>query len=195
MERTGETLAPRPEEIHIEGERIYLRPLVEKDITNRYLSWFRDPKVTRFLEARNLTHEEACAYLIEGWKTGSYYMFAICLRLDDFHIGNVKVGPIDWKHRICDLVTLIGDKDYWGQGLATEAIKLGSKLAFEAFQIRKLSGGIYSENIGSIRSYLKAGWMEEGRLRGHYILEGKIMDRVCVSCFNPEYFPEKDKTP
>ncbi|MBN2569188.1 MAG: GNAT family N-acetyltransferase, partial [Deltaproteobacteria bacterium] len=121
-----------------------------------------------------------------------YYMYAVMSKGDSKHIGNLKVGPIDWKHRTSDLVMVIGDRDYWGKGLATEAIKLGNRIAFEIHDLRKLSGGMYSDNIASIKCYLKADWIVEAVLQGHYILNGKILDRICVSCFNPKYFDFKN---
>ena len=185
MKMKGKTPLDKPTEARIEGERIYLRPLEEKDITERYLSWFRDPEVTRFLEARDLTRQAVLDHLEEGRRSGTYFMFAICLRGNDLHVGNLKVGPMDRKHGISDLVTVIGDKGHWGRGLATEAVRLGTRLAFEVYGVRKLYGGMYAENLGSIRAYLKAGWTEEARLGDHYVSDGKVMDRVCVCAFRP----------
>jgi len=175
------------DKIVAQGERIYLRELVEDDVTDRYLSWFRDPKVTEFLEARNLTRKDVIDYIRAGKETATYYMFAICLNESGLHVGNLKVGPIDRKHMLSDLVTVIGDKKYWGMGLATEAIKLGIFVAFNYYKIRKLSAGMYSDNMASYNSYIKAGFIEEARLKNHYVLNRKIMDRICVSCFNPKY--------
>ena len=92
---------------------------------------------------------------------------------------------------VSDLVTVIGDTSYWAMGIATEAIKLGSKIAFKVYDIRKLSGDIYSENIGSVKAYTKAGWTIEAVLKGHAIVNGKVMDRIFVSCFNPRYFNDQ----
>ena len=117
-------------------------------------------------------------------------MYAVCLIENDQHIGNLKVGPIDNKQKISDLVTVIWNKAYWGKGLASEAIKLGNKLAFEKHNIRKLNGGMYSDNVGSIKAYTRAGWIIEGTLQNHYMHNGKLQDRVIVSCFNPSYFSE-----
>ncbi|MBE0351607.1 GNAT family N-acetyltransferase [Pseudoalteromonas lipolytica] len=171
-------------------KNIYLRPLIETDITETYLEYFKDDDVLLFLEVTNseLTRESVIAYIKNGVETKDYYMYAICLIENDQHIGNLKIGPIDRKQKISDLVTVIWNKSYWGKGLASEAIKLGNKLAFEKHNIRKLHGGMYSDNIGSIKAYTKAGWIIEATLQNHYILNGKLQDRVIVSCFNPSYF-------
>ena len=90
-----------------------------------------------------------------------------------------------------DLVTVIWDEEYWGKGLATESIKLGNKLAFEKYNIRKLTGGMYSSNIGSVKAYTKAGWIIEATHQNHYIVNGKLEDKIIVSCFNPTFFPNE----
>lgn len=169
------------------SERIHLRELNHKDVTDRYLSWFNDDDVTRFLEVRNLKRQEVIEYMDYGRNTGSYFMHAICANENSLHIGNLKIGPISQKHGLSDMVTVIGDKRFWGKGIATESIKLGMKIAFNIYKIRKLSASMYSDNIGSIKAYINAGWLEEARLKAHCRIKGKIVDCVYVACFNPSY--------
>ena len=170
--------------------KVFLRELLHADVTDYYLSWFKDGVVTSFLEVDGnaLTQKMVTDYIDEGIATKNYYMYAICLIENNQHIGNLKVGPINRKHAIADLVCVIGDKNYWGMGLATEAITLGNKIAFEKYNIRKLHGQIYADNIGSIKAYCKAGWIIEGVIKGRYLVNGKQMDQVLVSCNNPNFF-------
>ena len=172
------------------NDKLYLRTLTHNDINDNYLSWFKDGEVTSFLEVNGnkLTKQMVTDYIDEGIKTESYYMYAICTIENDLHIGNLKVGPINRKHHVADLVCVIGDKRFWGKGLATQAIALGNKLAFEKYQIRKLHGQIYADNIGSIKAYCKAGWIIEGVIEGRYLVNGKPMDQILVSCNNPMFF-------
>ena len=173
--------------------KIYLRKLVESDINDRYLNSFRDKNVIYFLEVdgEKLTQQSVINYINEGSNSKEYFMYAICLSENNQHIGNVKIGPIDYKHMRSDLVTVLWDVEHWGKGIATEAIKEGNKIAFEVYNIRKLNGGIYENNIGSINAYIKAGWFIEANLKDHYILNGKYLDRDVVSCFNPNYDQQK----
>ncbi|GAB4207616.1 MAG: GNAT family protein [Bacteroidia bacterium] len=170
--------------------RVYLRELTHDDVNEEYLSWFRDNQVTSFLEVdgKSLTKKIVEDYIDEGRNTGNYYMYAICYKDNNKHIGNLKIGPINKKHLVSDLVCVIGDKNYWGKGLATEAIQLGNQLAFEKYNIRKLHGQIYADNIGSIKAYCKAGWIIEGVIKGRYLVNGAPMDQILVSCNNPKYF-------
>ena len=177
-------------------EKIFLRPLLEEDVIEKYLSWFKDPEVTNFLEVdgNSLTKQKVIDYIEEGKKTKTYYMYAVCLTENKKQIGNIKVGPINHKHGLSDLVVVIGDKKYWGKGLASEAIKKGMEIAFKEYNIRKLSGSIHSGNAGSIKAYTNAGWFIEGTLKDQFVVNGEFHDRIMVGCFNPKYYKKRGKT-
>jgi RimJ/RimL family protein N-acetyltransferase len=172
-----------------QGFRLYLRELKASDVNENYLEWFNDNAVLKFLEVKKgqLTTESVIEYIENGRETKSYFMYAICTVEGDKHIGNIKVGPINYQHMTSDLVAVIGDTSQWGKGYGVEAIKLGNKLAFEKYNIRKLSGGIYSGNKGSVKAYTQAGWIIEGTLQNHFMNGHKYADKILVSCFNPAY--------
>lgn len=172
-----------------DGGRIYLKELREDDVTERYLSWFQDLAVTEFLDSKRITRDDAIQYIRNGRESRSHFMYAVIAKDGGGHIGNLKVGPIQWAHLISDLVTVIGQREYWGKGLATEAIKIGNRIAFDVYGIRKLSGGIAEGNAGSLKAYTNAGWVREGTLKGHHLINGEPRDRIVVSCFNPRFFP------
>ena len=175
---------------------IAIRLMHESDINERYLSWFKDAEVTHYLDSKNLSFDDALTYYRSGKETGKRFQFAVCDASSGLHIGSVKLGDIDFKSRISDLVTVIGEKNYWGKGVATLAIRMASQLAFDNFNIRKLSGGIASSNIGSVKAYTAAGWVIEAILHSHHLLQnGQINDRIIVSCFNPLEMSDIPKFP
>ena len=179
---------------HDLGGPVYLRALAENDIDGRYVAWFADPEVTKFLEARDISRQDAIANLRHGNRSRLFFMHAICLAEDDRHIGNLKIGPIDRKHMTSDMVTVIGDRTAWGKGYAREAIHVGIKLAFEEHNIRKLSASIDSANVGSIKAYSAAGFEIETRLKDQFMLDGALTDKVYVACFNSEFRPDRKKS-
>jgi RimJ/RimL family protein N-acetyltransferase len=103
----------------------------------------------------------------------------------------LKLGLINKANKTSDLVALIGETGY-GKGIGTEAIKLRIKLAFEKHDLRKLLGGMYESNVGSIKAYTRAGWIVEGVLHGHYLNNDNNENRILVGCFNPNYFTQGD---
>ena len=172
---------------------IYLRPLTEGDFNDSYLAWFRDPHVTRFLDARSISRTDAIDHLQRGRVASAWQLHAICLMADDRHIGNLKIGPVHWGHMISDLVTVIGERDAWGRGYAREAIKLGVDIAFGKLNIRKLSASIDSRNLGSIKAYTAAGFHIETILKDQFMDTSTspplLSDKVFVACFNPKFQP------
>jgi [ribosomal protein S5]-alanine N-acetyltransferase len=153
--------------MNLSSPAVTLRPLEESDIDARYVAWFRDPDVTRFLDARDISREDALEYLREGRRTGRYRQLAICA--DGEHVGNVKIGPIQARHGVSDLVTVIGSRAHWGRGIASTAIRLAADIAFREIGLRKLSASIDSLNAGSLAAYTRAGFAVEGRLPRQFV--------------------------
>lgn len=154
-----------PMESHfIEGKRIYLREVREDDIGETYYTWMNDSETNRYMETR---------YFPQGMDTLRSYVkahtqkpdepwFAICLQENDRHIGNIKLGPINFYHRTADVSYFIGEKDCWGKGYATEAIGLVVQFAFDVLDLYKVNAGTYAGNIGSQKALEKNGFVREG---------------------------------
>ena len=175
----------------IKKNDIYIRLLSKNDITERYLSWFQDDLVTKFLDARNLSKKEVLNYIKNGQETRSYYIYAICLRHNHLHVGNIKIGPIKRKDGISDLVTVVGDNSYWGKGIARLAIMHAVNIGFNQGGIRKFSASINSLNSASVKAYTGAGLKVEATIKNYFYnkIENKIIisDKVFVGCENKNY--------
>ena len=174
--------------------RIYLQEIEVDHLDERVMLWFQDEELMKFYSSskNKITKDILVNAIAEGKKNNNVFTFGIYERAENKLIGMVKLGPINHAHKISDLATLIGDRDYLGKGLAVEAIRLGNKIAFERFDLRKLVSGMYESNTASIKAYTKADWIIEGRLQGHYLVDGCNEDRILVGCFNPKYFTDND---
>ena len=183
-------------EVSILSEEIFLRPLEVSDIQKEYVSWFNnnDGHLDYFTgSGRVFSKDIIVEDFIKGRDTLSWFYYLITNMHGDF-IGNVKIGPIDLVNKTSDLVCLVGNRRFLGAGIGSKAIALANHVAFESHDIRRLQGGMIADNIGSIKSYTRAGWVIEGRFKGYYLSHGKALDRVCVCCYNPKYFPSETKT-
>lgn len=67
-------------------------------------------------------------------------------------------------------------KDYWGQGIMTDAVKAYINYAFEELGLLKLVAHVFELNIGSARVLEKSGFQLEGRLRKHFRKDGVLYD-------------------
>lgn len=167
-----------------------LRPLKVSDIDSEYVSWYsnRDGHLNHFTGSRRSFNQQSILDdFYEGSKTGRWFYYLIETESGE-KVGNVKVGLIDSINMTSDLVCLVGNRKFIGKGLATKSIKIANQVAFFNHFIRRLQGGMYEDHIASFKAYIKAGWSEEARLKGYYWVDGKAVDRICVSCLNPKYF-------
>ena len=155
--------------IKINGSRLYLKELTIKDISEKYILWLNDPEVNQFLESRFSKHTlENVQKFVEGARQSeSTILLGIFVKDKMKHIGNIKIDQINIYHQHMSVGLMIGDKSEWGNGYATESIRMITKFAFEKLNISKISAGCYESNIGSKAAFEKSGYQVEGLLRSH----------------------------
>ncbi len=172
--------------------KIHLRELTEADINDDYCLWYKnDDNHLKYYTGsrRKFNKDTLLADYHEGIKSKKWYYYLIIDEEDNI-IGNVKIGPLDYNNKTSDVVCLIGNRKFLGKGIASKAIALATKLAFDQFDIRRVHGGMYAKNTASIRAYMRAGWYVEATMKGFYLSDGVSEDRICVACLNPAYFCE-----
>lgn len=164
------------------SERLLLRYLDVSDVGAAYEVWMNDPYVTRFLESRFVPHtqKDLRGFVHNMQENPSNHLLAVILRQIDRHVGNLKIGPVDSHHGTANIGILIGERDCWGRGIASEAIGLACGFAFGPLDLRKLTAGVYSNNHASIRAFEKAGFMREGVQKAQYISGGVPVDGILL---------------
>jgi len=81
----------------------------------------------------------------------------------------------------------IGERDYWGKGYGTDAMKLCIQFAFTELNAHRVSLGVHEYNPRAMRSYEKAGFRLEGRTRGDVMREGKRTDSFWMGILREEW--------
>lgn len=147
----------------MEGSAVSLRLVVDEDCTPRYVGWLADPVVNEYLETRwsEQTLESVRQFVATMTASTANYLFAIVRNSDALHIGNIKLGPINFHHRFADVSYFIGERSCWGHGYATEAIALAVAFAFERLGLYRVQAGLYAGNLGSRRALEKVGFSYE----------------------------------
>lgn len=172
----------------LKGSRIYLRPLRASDINSKYLAWLTDVEVTRYIDAVlfPVTKEDVKEYYRNIKASKIDLLFAIVENGGE-HIGNVKLGGINWVHRFADLGMMIGAEKSRGKGYGTEACTLLLKYAFYKLNLNKVFLGCHSNNTAAIRTYKKAGFRVEGSLRKMLYVDGKYVDKVLMGVLQSQF--------
>ncbi|MFQ5596589.1 MAG: GNAT family N-acetyltransferase [Nitrospiria bacterium] len=168
--------------MRVTGKRIYLKLLSPDDVTPVYIDWMQDEAVIQFLESRWTVYglDALKAYVKTLNEDPNAYLFGIFLLEDGRQIGNIKIGGIAPLHRFADIGLLIGEQSMRGQGIGTEAIQMATTYAFKELNLQKVVAGLYANNIGSHKAFLKAGWREAGRMKCHRFYKGGYVDEVLV---------------
>jgi ribosomal-protein-alanine N-acetyltransferase len=166
----------------VRGSLIYLRELEKEDVGEPYHGWMNDPEVVQYTESRFRSHsiDDLMDYVQQMTSDPSISMLAICRNDNNVHVGNIKLGPIDWHHRFGDTGLIIGDRGSWGKGYATDAISAICRYAFDVLKLHKLTASMYETNIGSYKAFLKAGFELEGKRSSQYLCEGDYTDMILM---------------
>ena len=158
--------------ISIESNRLLLRELNLNDVTDKYVSWLNDPKVTQYTESLFVshTHKSIQKYIKEVNQDPYAVLLGIFFKKNMQHIGNIKISSTskDRIHKRASIGFIIGEKEEWGKGYATEAIKLITEYGFNNLNITKICAGCRESNIGSKKAMVKAGYKVEGFFNSHF---------------------------
>lgn len=179
--------------VFLEGERIALRTFTAEDVSASYLEWMNDQAVTRYMDSGTfpVTRQDLVLFYETVAKASNQMLLAIILGSSGLHIGNIKIGPINWTHSKATIGIMIGDKGCWGKGYATEAVGLVVEHAFSSMNLNRLELGVCSENIGAIRSYEKAGFRIEGRFRKSGFYDGRFIDGIWMGMLRQDWCKKK----
>ena len=174
------------ENIIIKGDFFTLIPFSQEFVTTKYLSWLHDYKINKYLvKAGHKTSlseaKEYCEYLIQSPQD---IFLAIVINENNLHVGNVRLGPIDFDSKLCKFSMMIGDSNFHGKGLGTSIVQLCIDFAFKDLNMNKFYLDVVSENEPAVRVYQKCGMIEEGFLKNHLILGETAYNLKIFSCFN-----------
>ncbi len=167
----------------LEGRRVRLRPFSAPDITPAYLGWLQDPEVVRFSNQRFRTHTaETChAYLISFNGSPNHFL-SICDRETEAMLGTMTVYR-SAHHGTADIGIMVGERRVWGKGIGADAFSTVMATLLGSGEIRKVTAGTLSLNIGMIRIMEKAGMQHEATRHAQEIVEGVPVDVVYYARF------------
>lgn len=162
----------------INHSELFLRSLKVEDTSEKYLGWMNDIEIVKFTEQKNKKHnfQDIKNYVDEKQNSKFDLLFGIFHNSD--HIGNIKLGPINFNHKISEISFFIGEKKYMNKGIMTKVIKYLINFSFKKLSLEKITAGCYSNNLGSKKVLLKCGFTIEGKRRRHVIYEKKRIDTL-----------------
>jgi RimJ/RimL family protein N-acetyltransferase len=170
----------------IRGEKAKLRAIERQDLPI-FVRWFNDPEVRQYLAMympMSMAEEEK--WFERQLEDQDGRVFAIETE-DGAHIGNIGLHSIDWKNRRAYLGIVIGEKEYWGKGYGSDAIRTLLGFAFGEMNLHRVYLTVYAYNERAIRCYEKCGFQHEGRLREARFGDGRYHDELMMAILRKEF--------
>ena len=163
-------------------ERLFFRSLDANDANEKYKNWLEDSRVNQYLEVRHHIPDITMLkkYIIAMNDSTDSLLLGIFLR-EIQHIGNIKLGPIDWKNKRAGLGVMIGDRGSWCKGYATEAITAITHYALNQLNLNRVESSCYHSNIGSFKAFMKAGYEQEGSMKKYWNTETGYQDNIMMA--------------
>jgi len=119
--------------------------------------WLNDPEVVRWTRhvPGEATEESEWQYMKDCWRRGDNVLVII---YDGKPVGTICLfAPVEG---VSNVSIMIGERAYWGKGIATEAIRQIADYAFRFTSIQELWAGAVAGNVGSWCAFVKAGFHE-----------------------------------
>ena len=140
-----------------------LTPISMDDVTERYRRWLMDDEIVRHL-AVALTNRSMPAlrsYVRQAIDDPNRYFFVIKPLKNKENIGTISL-KVNRLHGTGSYGFLIGERDYWGTDAAFQAQGALLDFAFDVLSLRKITGGVYRDNITSHFNLRRLGFVKEG---------------------------------
>jgi RimJ/RimL family protein N-acetyltransferase len=160
---------------------VALRTLREDDVLSM-VSHCRDPDMQRWtMVPSSYEREDAYAWIERSraqWASGESAAFAIVLAGGDEYLGGIGVRSGPWP------VGEIGygvRREVRGRGVATRALQLLARWAFDELGLARLQLVTDVENVASQRVAERAGFTREGVLRQALEVKGRRSDCIMYS--------------
>lgn len=161
----------------LRGDKVTLRPAHEDD-AEHFVRWFADMEVTRYLARRMaVTLQQEQEFLKKVGESKDDVWWVIEAAGIEKAIGATGIHGINWLDANGMTGIVIGEKDFWRKGYATEAMRLRTRYAFRELNLHKLVTEVDTENEASRRALERSGYRMVGVRREQSFREGKWKDR------------------
>ncbi|MFC7723246.1 GNAT family N-acetyltransferase [Nonomuraea recticatena] len=170
------------------GDLVRLRALEPAD-SELMWRWYHDPEVGRWMNsAPPISLAQNMAKGLDRPRNTFEQMLLGIEPLDDPRlIGYVSLGDTDFVARDITLQSFaVGDRDAWGKGYATDALRVACRFVFEEIGMHRVTLWVAAENTAAIRAYERVGFVQEGRKRESFLTGGKLHDYLMMGLLESE---------
>lgn len=178
--------------VYLETDRLILRDMVPEDWEAVY-AYASDPEVTRFMfepQAPEIIRKAVVEQARQVDKSQrNEFSFAIALKAENRLIGDctLLITGHPLFHPRQGMIHYCIHRDFWNQGIATEAVGALMRFAFEELRLHRLHTKLATENGASIRVLEKNGFRREGLFREEAYIKGQWHDEYTYAILDHEW--------
>jgi len=177
-----------------ETARLYLRGLSKEDIRGNYFHWFNDKDVCKY-NSHGLFPNTVAAMegFLEALATSqNAIVWAMIEKKSKTHIGNLSLQEISWINRSAEFAIIMGEKQFWGKSLSSEASKVLLFHGFQKLNLNRIYCGTAESNEAMKKLALKIGMKKEGRRRQALFLNGQYEDLIEYGILRKEFLAKNE---
>ena len=174
------------------GKLVRLSAYDPEEMSRANVHWNRNSEYFRLLNSSapltlspktvsNLLEEEV------SQMSAASYFFTIRTLAEDKLIGDLNLDVVDWSGRDAFVGLGIGETEYWSKGYGTDTMNVLLRFAFSEINLRRVTLNVFEYNPRAIRSYEKAGFRHEGRMRCLLNREGRRWDELFMGILREEW--------
>lgn len=160
-------------DLHLGACRV--RPFVPDDAPS-LARHANDPEISRHLRDRfpfPYTLRDAHEWVRHCDSSGE---LSFALEVDGECAGGIGLVRGDDVHRLSAELGYWVGRAHWGRGLATQAVRATSEIAFQKFGLVRLWAQVFETNPASMRVLEKAGFVREAWQRRAVVKAGHVLD-------------------
>jgi RimJ/RimL family protein N-acetyltransferase len=174
------------------GSLVRLSAFDPEEMSQAFTRWNSNSEYFRLLNssARPMYSAKSMVKWMEeevGEMSLDSYYFSIRTLAEDKLIGEIGLDIVNWAGRDAFVGLGIGETEYWSKGYGTDGMNVLLRFAFMEINLRRVSLGVFEYNPRAIRSYEKAGFRHEGRLRRLLNREGRRWDNLFMGILREEW--------
>ena len=179
------------------GELVHLVAEDPQKMAEAFSRWQRDSEYWRLLasDAAYTNSVRAIKTRIEKEieQVPPASMFLIRTLEDDRLIGDVGLDPVRDGHGDTFVGIAIGEREYWGKGYGSDAMRVILRYAFTELNLHRVSLNVFEYNPRAVRSYEKVGFKHEGRSRSVLHRAGRRWDLIFMGILFEEWEAQPKK--
>ncbi|MFZ7824263.1 GNAT family N-acetyltransferase [Priestia sp. 40] len=181
----------------LETERLILRKITLDDVEDMY-SYCSNEEVSKYVTWE--THQALddtinfVKFVLNQYENGKIAPWAIEYKENGKLIGTIDFISWHIEHNIAEIGYIIS-KDYWGNGIATEAVSEVIKFGFNHMDLIRVQARCFAENKGSACVMKKLGMSFEGTLRKAMFIKGKHQNLKMYSILKEEFSYNYEASP